>query len=185
MATIKKFEELICWQKARELTRGVYKICRYVEMARDRGLCDQIQRAAVSVMSNIAEGFERGTKQELINYFYIAKGSCAEVRCQLHVAADVGYVDAATFRNIYGLADESGKLIESFINRVKANSHSGLQYKHVNMAKYKNRKPDPFLMKILDKNPDLRRFYNPEKGEIEFWRKAQEDEAERRKKGNI
>ena len=138
MATIKQFEDLICWQKARELTKAVYRICRNTDMlktsqqkmARDRGLCDQIQRAAVSVMSNIAEGFERGTKFELINYFYIAKGSCAEVRCQLHVALDVGYIDMPTFRNIYGLADETGRLIESFVQKVKMGSKSGLQHKH-------------------------------------------------------
>lgn len=76
MATIQKFEDLICWQRARELTRVVY---REFKDCRDYGFTDQIQRASVSVMSNIAEGFERGTRQEFINYLFIAKGSAGEV----------------------------------------------------------------------------------------------------------
>ena len=72
MSTIQRFEDLLCWQKARELTRGVYKA---LHDCRDYGFKDQIQRASVSVMSNIAEGFERGTHAEFINYLFIAKGS--------------------------------------------------------------------------------------------------------------
>ena len=136
MASIKQFEDLICWQRARELTKYIYKICRTADMSRDRGLCDQIQRASVSVMSNIAEGFERGTKQELINYFYIAKGSCAEVRCQLHVAFDTGYIDMSEFQYIYGLANETGRLIESFVQKVKGQGRIGLQYKPVKQPNF-------------------------------------------------
>ncbi len=77
MTTIERFEDLICWQKGRELTRQIYKALRE---CKDYGFKDQIQRAAVSVMSNIAEGFERGTQQEFLNYLYIAKGSAGEVR---------------------------------------------------------------------------------------------------------
>ena len=80
MATIEKFEDLICWKKSRELAKGVYGAFKNCN---DYGFRDQIQRAAVSVVSNIAEGFERGTKQEFINYLYIAKGSAGEVRAQL------------------------------------------------------------------------------------------------------
>lgn len=76
MATIQKFEALICWQKARELTQGVYKALRE---CRAYGFKDQIQRAAVSVMSNIAEGFERGTQQEFVNYLLLPRGRLA--RC--------------------------------------------------------------------------------------------------------
>ena len=79
MSTIKQFEELIVWQKARLLTKEIYKTFKNLKF-RDAGLCDQIQRASVSIMSNIAEGFERGTKQEFLNYLYIAKGSAGEVR---------------------------------------------------------------------------------------------------------
>lgn len=135
MATVQKFEDLICWQKARELTKFVYDISkyfRYIEMSKyqeDRGLQDQIRRAAVSVMSNIAEGFDRATKFELINYFYIAKGSCGEVRSQLYIALDSGYIDMSKFQHGIGLCDECSRLIQSFIYKVKSGSKEGLQFK--------------------------------------------------------
>ena len=98
MATIQKFEDLICWQKARELTRNVYaETSKSVKFKNDFGLKDQIQRAAVSVMSNIAEGFERGTRQEFLNYLFIAKESAGEVRAQLYIALDVGYLNVEMF----------------------------------------------------------------------------------------
>lgn len=90
MSTIERFEDLICWQKARELTKQVY---RSLKSCNDFGFKDQIQRASVSVMSNIAEGFERGTQQKFINYLFIAKGSAGEVRAQLYTAVDVGYLN--------------------------------------------------------------------------------------------
>lgn len=129
MATVRQFEDLICWQKARMLTKFVYEISRYRNFEMDRGLQDQIRRAAVSVMSNIAEGFDRGTRQEFINYLFIAKGSCGEVKCQLHVAYDVGYIEISKFRNGLGLCDETSRLLQSFILKVKAGSARGLQYK--------------------------------------------------------
>lgn len=97
MATIRRFEDLHCWQKSRELTREVYKTFFNLK---DYGFKDQIQRASVSVMSNIAEGFERGTKQELINYLFIAKGSAGEVRAQLYVAFDAGYLNEETLKPV-------------------------------------------------------------------------------------
>jgi len=98
MATIKQFEDLIAWQKARILTKFVYDISKYRNFEMDRGLQDQIRRAAVSVMSNIAEGFDRGTKLEFVNYLFIAKGSCGEVKCQLYIAYDIGYIDISTYQ---------------------------------------------------------------------------------------
>ncbi len=88
MATISKFEDLICFSKARDLTKCIYK---EFKECKDYGFKDQITRASVSVLSNIAEGFERGTKNEFLNYLYIAKGSAGEVRAQLYVALDTGY----------------------------------------------------------------------------------------------
>lgn len=96
MATIKRFKDLICWQRARELTRLVYEQFQNYKF---KSLNDQIQRAAVSIMSNIAEGFERGTKQEFLNYLFIAKGSAGEVRAQLYVALDCGYLNLETFKH--------------------------------------------------------------------------------------
>ena len=95
MSTIKQFEDLHCWKKGRELTREVYKALRD---CKDYGFKDQIQRASVSVMSNIAECFESGTRQEFLNYPYIAKGSAGEVRAQLYAAYDIGYLNIETFK---------------------------------------------------------------------------------------
>ena len=107
---IEKFEDLIAWQKARELTREVYRVTRHGPFARDYGLSGQIQRAAVSIMSNIAEGFERGNPREFHQFLSIAKASCAEVRSQLYVALDAGYLDDAAFQELMRLARETGKV---------------------------------------------------------------------------
>lgn len=139
MATIQKFEDLLSWQKARELTKRVYEITKEKPFCFDRGLVSQIQRAAVSAMANQAEGFTRGTKIELINYFYIAKGSAGEVQSHLYASLDARHIDMSTFRNIYGLADETQRLIQSFILRVKEGSGSGIQYKETGAAKLKVR----------------------------------------------
>ncbi|MEO0080737.1 MAG: four helix bundle protein [candidate division WOR-3 bacterium] len=92
--TVQKFEELKVYQQARELTNQVYALTRQPAFTRDRSLVDQIRRAAVSIMSNIAEGHERGSTQELVQFLYVAKGSCGEVRAQLGIARDQGYISA-------------------------------------------------------------------------------------------
>jgi four helix bundle protein len=172
MATIRTFEEMLCWQKARLLTKEVYKnlnIQKFkdLNMPRDYGFCDQIQRASVSVMSNIAEGFERGTKQEFLNYLYIAKGSAGEVRAQLYVALDAGYLNMETFKYLNELVLECSKLLSSFIDKLKTSQFQGLQHK----KGHKNRMSDINKM-LLDDHPEWRELYNPEKDEIEFWRKT-------------
>jgi four helix bundle protein len=126
MATVQRFEDLLCWKKSRELVKGVYTALKGNP---DRGFTDQIQRAAVSVMSNISEGFESGTKQEFINYLYIAKASCGEVRAQLYIANDIGYLNIQIFENLKGKAEETSRLINSFIKAVKSSEHQGLQRK--------------------------------------------------------
>src|SRR5215208_2039329 len=89
---IKNFEDLEIWKIARVLTRAIYQLTRNVKFAKDFALRDQIRRAAISVMSNVAEGFERGGNQEFIQFLYVAKASCGEVRSQLYVALDQSYV---------------------------------------------------------------------------------------------
>jgi len=126
MATVQKFEDLICWQKARELVREIY---RAFINCRDLGFKDQIQRASVSVMSNIAEGFESGTRQEFLNYLYIAKASSGEVRAQLYAALDIGYLNIETFKYLNNLVGECSKLISSFIKSLKTSEFGGLQFK--------------------------------------------------------
>ncbi len=91
---MKQFEDLPVWRAARELVRSVYAMTKTRQLAGDSGLCDQIQRAAVSITSNIAEGHERGSTPDLIQYLFYAKGSAGEVRSQLYNAEDVGYLTA-------------------------------------------------------------------------------------------
>jgi four helix bundle protein len=108
---IERFEDLIAWQKARELTKNIYKITRQGEFKKDFGLRDQIRRASVSVMSNIAEGFERGGRSEFHQFLVIAKGSCAELKSHLYVALDADYIDAQTFQRLYTVAEEAKRVI--------------------------------------------------------------------------
>ena len=111
MGKIERFEDLIAWQKARELTRAIYEVTRQGALAKDYGLSGQIQRAAVSIMSNIAEGFERGGRGEFHQFLSTAKASCAEVRSQLYAALDVGYLDEVTFDRLMQQAEEVGRII--------------------------------------------------------------------------
>lgn len=126
MATVQRFEDLVAWQKARELTCDVY---RAFKSCRDGGFMDQIQRASVSIVSNIAEGFESGTRDGFLNYLYIAKASSGEVRAQLYVAHDIGYINAETFTRLKFKVEECSKLIFAFIKGLKSSPHSGLQRK--------------------------------------------------------
>jgi four helix bundle protein len=118
MSRIERFEDFIAWQKARELTKAIYMATRKGNFARDFGLCNQIQRASVSVMSNIAEGFERDGAGEFYHFLNIAKASCAEVRSQLYVALDVGYIDEQTFSELFAQTEEVGRLIGGLRNSV-------------------------------------------------------------------
>jgi len=108
---IERFEDFIAWQKARKLTSNIYKVSNTGKFATDFGLKDQIRRAGVSVMSNIAEGFERGRPTEFHQFLSIAKGSCAELRSQLYVALDVGYVVGDDFRTLMSEAIEVGQIV--------------------------------------------------------------------------
>ena len=108
---VEKFQDLVAWQKARVLTAEIYQLTTQGPFARDFGLRDQIQRAAVSVMSNIAEGFERGSRAEFHQFLVIAKGSCAELRSQLYTAVDVSYIDNETFERVSLLAEEVSRIL--------------------------------------------------------------------------
>jgi len=105
---VEKFEDLITWQKARELTKSIYEVSRRGAFAKDFGLSSQIQRATVSIMSNVAEGFERGGRCEFHQFLSTAKASCAEVRSLLYVAFDIDYIDKSTFTRIFSHAEEVG-----------------------------------------------------------------------------
>jgi len=108
---VERFEDLIAWQKSRELTKQIYQISRKGVFAKGFGLSGQIQRAAVSIMSNIAEGFERGGRGEFPQFLSIAKASCAEVRSQLYVALDAELIDLNSFTKLFMLAEEVGRIV--------------------------------------------------------------------------
>jgi four helix bundle protein len=111
VANVERFEDLIAWQKARVLAREIYLITRQPIMSKDYGLSGQMQRAAVSVMSNIAEGFERANRNEFHHFLVIAKASCAEIRSQLYLAFDVGYIDEVKFKELKQLTEEVGRIV--------------------------------------------------------------------------
>jgi four helix bundle protein len=111
MGRVERFEDLIAWQKARELVKSIYAMTTVGLFRRDFGLKDQIQRASVSIMSNIAEGFERGRPGEFHQFLSMAKASCAEARSLLYVAYDVNYIPDQPFRDRLALAEEVGRII--------------------------------------------------------------------------
>ena len=111
MKRIERFEDLVAWQKARMLTQTVYTMTRERTFAKDFGLSSQVQRAAVSIMANIAEGFERNRSGEFHQFLSVAKGSCAEVRSHLYAAHDAGYLDKDRFTEVLAQAEEVGRII--------------------------------------------------------------------------
>lgn len=111
MATIRRIEDLQAWQKARILVREIYKACAEGSLARDFGLRDQIRRAAVSSMSNVAEGFARKSDKEFARFLDMARGSAVEVQSLLYMALDVSYIDRHEFGKLSLLADDVASLI--------------------------------------------------------------------------
>jgi four helix bundle protein len=111
MTRVERFEDLIAWQKARQLAAKVYQASREGEFRRDSSLARQIQRAATSIAANIAEGFERGGRGEFHQFLSTAKASCAELRSQLYVARDAGYLTQPEFEELLALATEVGRIL--------------------------------------------------------------------------
>lgn len=109
---IEQFEDIVVWQKSKKLTLLVYDI---FQDNRDYGFRDQIQRASVSVMNNIAEGFERKGNKELSKFLFIAKGSCGEVRSMLYIAKERNYISQKQFEEMYELSVEISKMLSGFI----------------------------------------------------------------------
>jgi four helix bundle protein len=128
MATFKKFEEIKAWESARQLTVAVYAITRQGEFARDFGSRDQIQRAVVSIGSNIAEGFERNGNKEFIKFLYYAKGSAGEVQSQLYAAKGLGYIDSDCFTELYDAARRIADMIGALIKSMRESAYQGSRY---------------------------------------------------------
>jgi len=120
MPTITRFEDIEAWQTARALTKLVYSITEEGKFARDFGLKDQIRRASVSVMSDIAEGFESKTQPMFIRYLGIAKASAGEVRAQLYVAKDVNYLNEDQFAQLFDMAEKSSRQLSRFISYLES-----------------------------------------------------------------
>ena len=109
---IEKFEDIIAWQKSKGLTVDIYKQFRN---CKDFGFKNQIERATVSIMNNIAEGFERRGDKEFKHFLFIAKGSCGEVRSMLYLALELGYLSKEDFKKFHNLSIEISKLLSGFI----------------------------------------------------------------------
>ena len=129
MPRIQTFEDLVCWQKGRELTKAVYRATRSGEFAKDYALRDQIRRACISVTSNIAEGFERGGDKEFHQFLSLAKGSCGEVRSQLYVALDEAYIAEAQFKAMKTLAVETSRATAGLMGYLTRSQLRGSKYR--------------------------------------------------------
>lgn len=122
MPTIKSFENLIIWQEARKFTSKIYNLTRDFPQEELYGLTSQIRRAAVSVMSNIAEGFDRRTTKEFINFLIIARASVSEVQNDLYISLDLNYINKESFQTTYNHAQKIAKLINGLIAYLKTQS---------------------------------------------------------------
>ncbi len=129
MATIKKFEDIEAWQKARVLCNEIYIISVQTDLAKDFRFRDQINAAAGSIMDNISEGFDRGGRLELINFLTIAKGSAAEVKSQLYRILDRKYISLEKFNELYKLAEEIGGMIGSWVGYLNKSEIKGVKFK--------------------------------------------------------
>ena len=129
MATFQRLEDIEVWQKARGLTREVYTISGHGSFAKDFALCDQIRRASVSIMSNIAEGFERSGTAEFVQFLAVAKGSAGEVVSQIYVAGDQGYIDPDQRGQLLAMADEISRMIGGLMTYLRKSGIRGAKYK--------------------------------------------------------
>ena len=128
MSKVEKFEDLAIFQSARSLCKEVYAITKDGDFRRDSRFVQQIHAAAGSIMDNIAEGFERQGNKEFVNFLYIAKGSCGEVRSQLIRASDVGFIDNETVKRLYNDCMALSKAIAAFIKSIKSSDYRGSKH---------------------------------------------------------
>ena len=128
MAKINSFEDIQAWQKARELTKEIYKVSNSGAFSKDYGLRDQIRRASVSIVSNIAEGFERNGSKEFRQFLSISKGSAGEVRAQLYVAFDLEYITKEEFEKLNSLVFDTSRMISGFINYLRDSELKGAKF---------------------------------------------------------
>jgi four helix bundle protein len=129
MATWKRFEDIDAWKKARALSKEIHVLTADGKCSRDYAFVKQFRSAALSIMSNIAEGFERDGNREFASFVSIAKGSAGEVRSQLYSALDVGYCSEADFDRLYGMATEISRMLGGLLNYLCNTEVRGLKFK--------------------------------------------------------
>ena len=129
MSAVKDFEDLVIFQKARELSKKIYEITKHEEFKHDYRFVAQIHASVGSIMDNIAEGFERNGNKEFVNFLFIAKGSCGEVRSQLIRANDVGYLEPEEYKELYTECRRLSAAIMNFIKEIKESDLTGAKYK--------------------------------------------------------
>jgi four helix bundle protein len=127
--SVKQFEDLEVWKDARRLTQRIYHITQAERFSKDFALRDQIRRATISIMSNIAEGFERGGNQEFCQFLYVAKGSCGEVRSQLYIALDQNYISRNEVEQLTNSYQRLSSMISNFITYLKNSGMKGEKFK--------------------------------------------------------
>ena len=118
MPLIQKFEDVLSWKKARELNRIIYQETLNPSFTKDFALKDQIRKTSISIMSNIAEGFERGSDNEFKYFLRVAKGSAGELRSQLYIASDLNYLNQNSFSHCFSQITEITKLLSGFIHKI-------------------------------------------------------------------
>jgi four helix bundle protein len=129
MAKITRFEDIEAWKKGRELRRAIYTCSQNGAFSKDFALRDQIRRSAVSITSNITEGFERGGNKEFIQFLANSKGSCGELRDQLYAALDEQYISADQFEILCGQAIEISRMISGLMRYLKQSEFRGAKFK--------------------------------------------------------
>lgn len=118
---IEKFEDIVAWQTGRNIANTIYELTRKGSIRQDCGFVDQMRRASVSVMNNIAEGYERGSNKDFIKFLFIARGSVGEVRSMFYVALDQGYIDQKVFRDLSEECKKCARMIWGLIKSLKQN----------------------------------------------------------------
>ena len=129
MATVRRFEDLRVWQLAREVVGSVYDLTKKGPLVSDWALRDQLRRSSTSILSNIAEGFERDGNREFAQFLSIAKGSVGEVRAQLYLAKDAAYIDSLTCEDLQILLRRLAAGIGRLIQVLTSTQHRGLKYR--------------------------------------------------------
>lgn len=153
MSTLQRFEDIESWRKARQLANAVYALTRQGEFSRNYALRDQIIRSAISVMANIAEGFEREGNREFINFLTTAKASLAETKSHLYPALDQKYISTDDFSRLDELMGDTGRLIGGFIRYLQQFSVSGRKFRvidKIQSSKMETRNP-----RLETRNPKL------------------------------